>query len=380
MMLDTKTEEELPEWKKQRLARFREQGVRFRLATPEDVRALVRFHNSYYKTSKKPEHWVWEYHTYAPDKSHFIIAEKDGQILATEGFIPIYMDVGGKTVLGAKGESWLCLKQYRGTGLQQALRDYEREQGLLSIVPISWSFTLIDKLHGRDNFATVYRGIQVWTRVGNVRLLILTKLRDNAPLWRRIGSVAKLTAKVLSERGRRAIPQVSIRPGYEIKKEQIPDEALIGLCERLREKKNKNVICIHYDSKYLSWRIREHPFLKYDEYQVQQDSKLRAYAFVTMHDNEAFISDLLSEDSYATSILLSTIVKDYGNKTGRLRFLGNPQDILSLDIFEQLPKFGFSLNMKWLISITDRVGDMNREFYEISNWNVNGLWTEGFQM
>jgi hypothetical protein len=371
---------EFPEWRRQRLAKFREQGINFRLATPEDAPALVSFHNSYHRTNKQPEYWVWEYFKYAPDQSVFFVVEKDGQILATDGAIPIFMDVAGESVLAAKGENSLCLKQYRGTGLHPAIGDYQREQGLRSIHPITWALSNVDALHGRNNFTTVYRSIQLWTRTGNLRLLMKARLRDNTPLWRRIGSAAHQTWKALVKKERTVIPQINIKPGYEVKKEQIQNEALRELRNRLRTEKNKNTISIKYDDRFLSWRIREHPVLKYEEYQVQQDGELRAYAFVTMHDYEAFISELLSEDSHATSLLLSTIIKDYGNRTGQIRFFGNPRDTLSQDVFEQLPNFGFSPAVRWRITIWDRARNMNEEFYQITNWNVSGLWTEGFQM
>jgi hypothetical protein len=376
---NTKTTE-FPEWRRQRLAKFREQGINFRRATAEDAPALVSFHNSYHRTNKQPEYWVWEYCKYAPDQSLFFMVEKDGQILATDGEIPVFMDMGGKAVSAVKGENSLCLKQYRGTGLHPAIGDYQREQGLLSTHPISWSLSNIDALHGKHYFNTVYRNIQLWTRAGNLRLLIKARLRDNTPLWRRIGSAAHQAIKALFNKERTAIPQVAMRPGYEVKKEQLQSEALRELRNRLRTEKNKNTISIQYDDRYITWRIREHPVLKYDEYQVQQDDKLRAYAFVTMHDYEAFISELLSEDSHATSLLLSTIIKDYGNKTGQIRFFGNPKDSLSQDVFEQLPKFDFSLATTWRLTVWDRYGTMNTEFYQIENWNVSGLWTEGFQM
>ena len=174
------------------------------------------------------------------------------------------------------------------------------------------------------------------------------------------------------------MPQIEKQPGYEVKKGRIPDADLRGLCERVKSK-NENAICIRYDQKFLSWRVREHPFLKYDEYQVFKAAKLRAYAFVTLFESVASISDLLSEDSYATSLLLSTIVKDYARKAQRFRFIGNPKDSLAQDLFDQLRQFGFSVATNLVLSVRHKTGGKYEQIFDIRNWHVNGLWTEGYR-
>ena len=356
------------------------------MATCDDAPALVDFHNTYYarKSSpehnrwiRKPEHWLWEYQTYAPGKAVFLMAEKDGQVLATDAGIPIYMEFGGKTILATKGENTLCLESYRGTGLMQAMNRYAVNKNYRSHVDINWASGFITKAIGIHDFTTIFCGIETWIRPCNNWMAIGIKMRDNVPFWKRIGSTCKLALRTLLKRNSRTIAQIIKEPDYDIKQGQIPLEDMNQLRERLRVI-NKNVIWIKYDSRFINWRIREHPFLKYDEYQVYQNDKLLAYALVTMHGGEAYISDFLSEDPHATSLLLATILKDFENKVGRLRYIGNPKDLISQNLFEQLPEFGFSLAMKWRLSINDRVGDMNKEFYQIRNWNVNGLWTEGF--
>jgi hypothetical protein len=375
--------EHLLEWQDARIQKFREQGITFRLATPDDAQALVDIHNQEYGTHRTVEHWLWEYDTYAPDDARFRIAEKDGKIIATGGNIPIYMEVGGETKLASKGENAWCLPQYRGTGLAPAIGDWARSYGIPEHYQINFNLRNIDKLHGRNNITPVYRNIQVWTRPGNPKIILTKRLLGDMTLWRgssslkRAISTGKLAAQALTRGKISDIPQVSILPGYELRKGRTPLEDLQSLRERLLSI-NEHVIWIKYDDKYLDWRIRQHPFNEYNEYQVYKGDVLKAYAFTTEHQGEVCLSDLLSEDPHATSVLLSTFLSDYTDRAGQYRFMGNPVDQLSIDLFRQLPQFGFSLAMKWNLTVRDRKAALGTEFFQIRNWHVNGLWTEGF--
>ena len=374
---------QLHQWQEERIKKFQEQGIVFRLATPDDAQALADFHNQEYATRRTAQHWLWEYQTYAPDKSLFRVAVRDGQVIATGGNIPIHMEVGGKTKLASKGESALCLPQYRGTGLMPAIGDWARSNGLPEHFEMSFSLRNIDKLHGRNNFSPVFRNIQVWTRPGSPKVALTARLRGDMTLWRdtsslrRIASTGKLVTRALTSGKGGSIPQINALPGYELRRGQTPMQDLQELHQRLFSK-NKDIVWIKYDSKYLDWRMRQHPFKKYDEYQVYEGDVLRAYAFATEYEGEVCISDLLSEDKHATSLLLGTLLDEYASRAGQFRFLGNPMDRLSVDLFRQLPQFGFSLSMKWNLIVNDRRAVLGTEFYQIRNWHVNGLWTEGF--
>jgi hypothetical protein len=374
---------QLEEWQEERLQKFQEQGITFRLAIPDDAQALADFHNQEYGTQRTAQHWLWEYQTYAPEKSLFRVAVKDGQIIATNGTIPIYIEVAGGTRLASKGESWLCLPQYRGTGLMQAMDDWVKKNGFAERFDISFGLTNIDKHHGRFSFAIVCRDIQIWTRPGNPKTALTLRLRNDMTHWhgtsslRRIASTSRLVARALISGKNGRMPQINVLHGYELRRGQTSVEDLQELHQRLLSK-NEDTIWIKYDSNFLNWRMRQHPFKKYDEYQVYQGDMLLAYAFTTEQEGEVCISDLLSEDKHATSLLLSTILDEYANRAVRYRFLGNPMDRLSLDLFRQLPLFGFSLAMKWNLTIWDNKAALGTEFFKINNWHVNGLWTEGF--
>ena len=77
------------------------------------------------------------------------------------------------------------------------------------------------------------------------------------------------------------------------------------------QESHRSIVSLKLDMKYIDWRIRSHPFLKYQEYQVVSNSVLKAYAFVTLSDGNISISDIGSESEYACQLILSQIIKDY---------------------------------------------------------------------
>ncbi|MFC1894036.1 GNAT family N-acetyltransferase, partial [Chloroflexota bacterium] len=269
------------------ISELEQQGIELRLATPADASDLVDFHNAYYGTNRKPEHWLWQYHTYEPDKAVFVFAQHNGRVVATAGRMPIYMEIGTEDVLTGKGENALCLPAYRGTGIMRSIFKYRDENCTARGIQFAWGLSptvegakKMDRLYHQYTRQSVGR-VQVLLRSGNIWLDMVARFQSSAPLWRRVGSVGKLILKSSLRTNGRTIPQIEKKRGYEVRKGRIPDGDLRGLSQRVKSK-NENAICIRYDEKYLSWRIREHPFLKYDEYQVCQGAKLRAYAFVVL--------------------------------------------------------------------------------------------------
>jgi hypothetical protein len=362
-------------------------GIEFGLAASRDALDMANFHNSHYGTRRRPEDWLWEYQTYEPGKAVFAFAKDGDKLIATKANMPVYMKIGTDCVLSGRGESVLMLPPYRGTTLLPSLDEYLVKNSIDRGMQFLWGLTPIPKVSQKLGF-TCYPDVQVWLRPGNIWADIVSRLRTKrygtkTRLWRRIGSVGKLILRSLFLRtgNSKTIPQIQELAGYEIKKGEIDERCLRELLERLMSEHN-NTISLTYDEKYLGWRVREHPFLKYDEYQVHQGGKLRACAFVVLFQGFASISEFLSEDRYATSLLLYTIIKDYAKKAGRFRFLANPRDPLAQDVFDQLRQFGFSVDRKtsesWNFSAKDLTGGKYEQVLDIRNWHVSGLCTEGF--
>jgi len=364
-----------------------QRGIEFGLAASRDALDMANFHNSHYGTRRRPEDWLWEYQTYEPGKTVFAFARDGDKLIATKANMPVHMKVGTECVLSGKGESVLMLPPYRGTTLLPSLDEYLVKNSIDRGMQFVWGLGPVTKVAQKLG-STCYPDVQVWLRPGNIWVNIVARLQTHpygtpTPLWRRISSVGKVILQSLFMRtgNSKTIPQIQELAGYEIKKGEIDERCLQELLGRVTSE-HSNIISLTYDQKYLRWRVREHPFLKYDEYQVHQGGKLRACAFVVLSQGFASISDFLSEDRHATSLLLHTILKDYAKKAGRFRFLGNPRDVLLQDVFDQLLQFGFSVDEKtresWNLNVKDLTGGKYEQIFDIGNWHVSGLCTEGF--
>lgn len=352
--------------------------IGFQLATNGHALDMVVFHNTYYGTKRRPEHWLWEYRIYNPDKVVFTFAKNFDKIIATQAMIPLYMEVGAKSVLSGKSENTLMLPAYRGTHVMQNLYEYAVKNCIDHGMQFIWGFTNAVKAFKKFGF-TSYSGIQMMTRPGNIWVGIRLRLKRESPFWRQIGSIGKYILRYFFIRKRRHIPQLHKKTEYEIKKGICDEFCLKELYKRLKLQ-HKNIISIKYDQKYLRWRVREHPFIKYDEYQVYCGTNLRAYAIVGLVEGIVSISDLTSEDRYATSLMLHTILKNYDKKAGEFRFLGNTKDFLAQDTFKQLRQFGFSVSGNLNFVLKDLTKGNNEQIFDIRNWHINGLWTEGYSM
>jgi GNAT superfamily N-acetyltransferase len=357
-----------------------QQKIEFRLATPEDALDVVNFRNSYYGRTRTPGHWLWEYDTLEPKKSVFVFATDRGQIIATQGIIPIPLQIGTSSVLTGKTEDTLCLPPYRGSGIMAKLYEYAVESCMGRGIEFIWGFTNAVKAYQRFGF-TCYPDIQVLVRPGSIWADIVSGRQRESSLWHQIRSVGKLILRSSLTRKGNTNHQMQTQSGYNIKKGRICDKWLDDLYQRI-ESGHSDIIFTRHDQKYLEWRVREHPFLSYEEYQVYQGDKLRAYAFVVLSQGTASISDILSEDEDATSLLLHAILRDYAKSAGRFRFLGNPRGSLAPNIFDQLHRFGFSIDERtsksWTFVLRDLTGGKNRQIFDIHNWYITALWTEGF--
>jgi hypothetical protein len=365
------------------IPKYKDQDLRFDLAGSEDASEMVNFHNKYHDSDRKPEQWLWEWQTNAPEKSVIAAVRNNSQLIATFGVIPLSMNFDGKNVWAGKTESMLLVPEHSGRGITTRLYKYVEGECVKREFQFIWGFTAVKeaKILFRILGYTFTPTLATATRRGNILIEIPLILKMKFPLWIKLGSIAKLVTMTIFTGYNDFTPKLEKRSDYEIKERlKCNEEDLQSLYERL-QKKHKNTILIKLDAKYLKWRVREHPFLKYDEYQVFQNGQLRAYAFVTIFNGSASISDLTSEDDYASCLLLVTIIKRYQKQVGHFNFLCNPKDSLAQDTLVQLIKLGFKVKLNPMELLYKDLREVkDKPAFEVQNWHINGLWTEGYSM
>jgi GNAT superfamily N-acetyltransferase len=355
--------------------------LEIREAAASDIDEIVSFHNAALGDSQKPEHWTWEFGESYPDSSVFTIIRAQGQVVATQGMIPVYIYARGKRLLSGKSESTLVHPAYRGRGLFQNVYQFAvsrcQDRGMQFI----WGFTAAVGAFKRVGFRTyghaVYSSISIlnlwgalnWVREQNIGAMkkMITFLMSFPFLI--YSSLLRATCR-FPDKG------LVIREGLAHQKDL---ESLYG---RLRER-NPDLIHIHLDERYLRWRIYNHPIFKYRTYFVYEGDLLKAYAFVNMHDNRmAYLTDLTFESLGAGKFLLQSILREMNTAgTGAVMFFGNKAHNGISRTFKLLRRFGFMhIEAPVQFVLRNLSVDDEESLFDITNWYMNGLWTEGFQI
>jgi len=345
--------------------------------TLDQVFELVSFHNSNYGTNRKVDHWLWQYTGYDASKSVFTIARDHFKLIATQAMMPYYLTTKNGDILSGKSENTLLLLQYRNIGIMEKLYEYAVEYCGNCGMKLLWGFTPAVKAFSKFRF-TSYEALETYEKPGlNFLYGIVSRFKQKDKAWRKYGSIGKYLVKYLLAIKR--IPEVEKKSGYEVSYERIGLNSFDKLYSRLRIQ-SPDMITLPYDERFLAWRIRRHPFFNYREYQVMHGKELRAYAFVVLNQGTLYISDLTSEDNHSTHILLYKILKDYFKYTEKFIIKVNPTDVLAQGEIMVLKKLGF-IPCQTENLVLRLLSDENLEVFKtISNWHINGLWTEGYKM
>lgn len=347
--------------------------------TLSQVREFVDFHNSYYGTERKPEHWIWQYKNYEPDKVVFTTARHNGKLIGTQAMMPVYMRIGEQCILTGKSENTLLLPEYRGKKVMKELYKYAidlcQDRGFEFI----WGFTPAINVFRKFGFF-VYPVPLIFCRLGlNFVASAASRFRKPNPFWRKIAAMGGYSFFYLKNIRHIGVPFLQQQPDYQISKEIIEISQINELQNKLHMK-HKAIMSVLLDEKYIAWRIRSHSFLKYQEYQVLRKGELQAFAFVVFNQGTVSISCLLSLDEHATSILIYRIIKDNITKTGQFNILINPKYTRGQNTTQVLSKFGFCSNSTMNLVVKDLSQKNHEIITKVGNWNITGLWTEGYSM
>lgn len=355
--------------------------LEMREAATTDVEKIISFHNDAHKDNRKPEHWKWEYKGNYPDSFVFTVIKDAGQIIATQGMIPYYIYVRGKRLLTGKSENTLLNPKYRGGSLFQDLYEFAvslcKTRGMQCI----WGYTPATKALRRFRFHVYEYVMHGSISILNVRCALSEVLGEDTSAVKKVTkSLTFLSLWVYSAiiRATSQIPDTGL-----LVREKLADQHdLENLYERLKMK-YPDLIHIDLDERYLRWRIFNHPFFKYRTHFVYEGDLLRAYAFVNTHNKRrAYLTDFTFETANAGKFLLKRILNQLqAEGIGAVSFWGNERNPLMKGPFDLLRRFGF-VQRKTSAHFVLRnlsVGDQE-SLSDVTNWYMNGLWTEGHQM
>jgi hypothetical protein len=352
--------------------------IRMKEIEDSEIDGLVSFRNLSYGDKRTQKQWLWEYKGNYPDLAVFTILKDDDKIVGSQGMIPIYLCIKGETWLSGKSESSLLDPNYRGGERFKELYDLAISLCQTRKMVCVWGFTSAVKvLRHKLNFS-------VYEDVIYKSMLILKPLEFVSSTKSKMNTLKMSCGTMLlylysSIRGfaykhlKRSQKTVSI----EEKPKSISD--IDELYERLRIK-YANVIYIRQDEKYVAWRVFNNPNVKYMPFFAYKNGVLGAYCYVALTNNkEAYLSDLTFDDHETGNFLLRTILDlIHERDVNVVYFIGNIQNPLIGTTFNLLSKYGF-VKRKHTPFVLKNISYTNEEYlYNVKNWYINGLWTEGY--
>ena len=359
-----------------------ENEVTIREIEESDTERVFSLHNELLHDSRSPTDWRWEYRTYHPESSVFLLAETDGRIIGTQGMIPIPLNIRGKRVLTAKGENVLVDRSYRGRTLFQQL--FGRAvtmcgaKGMCCVWGLTKSEIVVKQLRDKFHFAVFENAIQTYALVLKGGVL---PEQIRARMDTRFAPMLVWSCYLYSLFCRSTFSSSGVREGSDVAIERAlrSEDDLRLLYERLRLA-NNGLIHIDQDSSFLAWRIVNNPRIQYATYFLYEREILKAYCYVNTNDEIDHMTDFTCEDGVNGKILLRRVIHDLEKSHAKLvLFIGNSANHVTSLNLRLLKRFGFLRVSMLQTSFVVKNISCKADISDLRDWYVNGLWTEGYE-
>jgi len=349
-----------------------------------DIDNVLALHNQIYCDNRRQDHWLWEYKGNYPDFYVFMVIEDDGKIVGSQGMIPIYLQWKKKVHLTGKSENSLLNPKYRGGTWFVDLYDSAikacKQKGMSCI----WGFTPVGKVwRHKLGFSVHDDAMYEAITVMNIKraLGFFTNKKDS--VHKKIFAFFTVLGVYLYSIASRFFFRLRTRGSkneFNLQHTLRSPNGITELFARL-EKKTPGLIYINQNEKYLQWRLFNNPIGNYKTFYIYRNSLLEAYAHVNNDEkNVLFLTDFTYVNTKAGIFLMKKIFEESVNSDiGCLYFLGNQKNPLIIDKFHLLRKCGFIRRKSRLSFVVKDIKNMETDhLYDIKNWYLNGLWTEGY--
>ncbi len=355
-----------------------------------EIEAAVVLHNESYGDSRTPEHWTWEYRgnkANSSDQFVFTVAESDGHIVGTQGMIPIFVNIDGAKRLTGKSENSLVDSGHKGGGVFFKLYNRAMARCQQKNIQCVWGFTGLSSLWRRKLEFEVYEGVmaesilvlnprQAAAEINSKKRSMPVRLMLVLLAWPfgLYGWFRRLATNLFSVR--------IARDKFVLENKLRSMDHMRELYDRLRAK-CPNLIHLQQDEDYINWRVYHNPNVKYKTAFVYEDDKLQAYCYFTISDrNTAYLSDLAFDNPDAAKTLLDYVLSICRKQgVGVVSFLGNTRNRLVATVFDLLKRHGAIKKVDGQAFVLKNISyDDEKRLYDVKNWYLTGLWSEGYMI
>ncbi|HHY20836.1 MAG TPA: hypothetical protein GX525_02915 [Bacilli bacterium] len=352
----------------------------FGVATSNDMEDVFRFHDEYNRGMRSLKVFNWQYGDYSQSENLLVVGKADNSLVATYGYLRFPISVDGDMVLSGKGETTLIDKQYRGLEHNFSLYKNATDEFSKQKPACVWGITRSElkplmKAYGRKVYEKPISLMLVAFKYKALMQLGKEKISSN--VLRILLAIASLPYLFL-------IKTVFFLKSWNFRKSKLSvmhklknKNDIITMYQRIRAN-IPDLIHLHYDEEFMSWRIDNSP-VPIKQYFVYKGDQLCGYMFIAVNSNDLTIIDLTFETNVAAYLLVKEMMKLVLKlKPGLIMYYGNKENELGLKSFNILSKHGF-IKLKGLNNFTLKVVEYQNEamLYDINNWHLNGVWLEG---
>lgn len=353
----------------------------FYRVSKEELNEIYKFHYNYTSDKRSKYVWDWEYGTQNPNNSLLLAVKDKDKVVATQGILEIKIAFGNEIKNTGKNESLLIDTDYRGKSLSTrfyvfAINEYKKERisclwgfSRKAVIPLKKAkFQVFENIIKQMVLATDFQQskeiISKFAEKGIKGFLLILALK----LATIYSSVLKRISTLFAwkQSGSKELCQNLKSPND-----------LIKLYEHLRIA-NADLIYIYQDADYFNWRIQKSP-LPIQTLFLYENNILKGYIYLTMRNKLCEITDFTFSDKQSGKYLLHELIKIINkNNLGFVYYTGNNNNELNLKVFNLLKRFGF-LKIKGRNHFVIRNFKFKDEkkLFNIKNWYLNDLWSEG---
>jgi len=319
--------------------------------------------------------WNWEFNT--NKNTVFTLLKDEKKIIATQSMLPINLSIDGKTYSTAKSESSYLEADYRGKKLFEKLYAFAIENTVNKGSVAVWGFTPAVKAWKNNFQFNVHEGLIKYIEVQTKYYSFSTAQKNSNNFFNVLLKYAGKNCITIISKVKLHI-YLSIKKTINVYDELINKSDLLELYNNLRED-NKGLINIEMSEAYFDWRITQNIAINYSTKFFYESNKIVGYTVYAINNDRIMIADL----TYKNIVALKYIIKYLSGVKGeftRLYYWGNDNCSLNANIFKTFEKIGGKVKEdKSRNFIYKTFGNQDlRSLTNLTNWYINGLWTEGF--
>ena len=324
---------------------------------------------------------IWEYGL--DDFSTGLFFTKDlEKYIATQGMIPIYMNLQGKLILTAKSETSFLLPQYRGKGLFEDLYFHSIKVSEDDGAELIWGFTALTKVWRNKLKFEVYEGIihETELQTSIIKEFNTTILSGLPP----VKKVKKIFKAILA--GVKSIRLQKINKEYSSKEldfKNISHQEEIIETYKTWQNNHADYLNIAATKDFLKWRISHNPKMNYKFIGIYKNENIIGLGILNDTAPKAYLVDFVVKDESQLEFCFNELMHFIKQTfyTTHIVYWANSLNKYNKAIHSLFKSYGaFCYKNNSMNFVVKRTKRASIDHIDLTKYCINGLWTEGFSI